>query len=81
MNVISYDNSEDTPCSMLFVHDLVLGDESRDNIEERLEGWRSILEDVSLKIRRCKTEYLPPNEGSNAIKLKEYNSSEHTTLP
>jgi len=30
--------------SVLFAHDLVLGDESRDNIEERLEGWRSILD-------------------------------------
>jgi len=54
----------------------------RDNIEERLEDWRRRLEDVGLKVSRSKTEYhIPPKESSDDIKLKEYDSSDHATLP
>jgi len=66
---------------MLFVDDLLLFDESRDNIEERLEDQTRQLESVGLKVRKSKTEYLPPKEGSDDIKLQEYVSSEHATLP
>lgn len=44
---------------MLFADDLVLCDESQDNMEERLEGLRRRLDDVSLKVNRSKTTYLP----------------------
>ena len=48
MDVISEDTGKDTPWSMLFADDLVLCDEERDNLEERLEDWRRRLEDVGL---------------------------------
>lgn len=72
MGVISDYNREDTPWSMLFADYLVLCNESSDNIEERLED--------QLKSQQV-YNYLPPKEISDDIKLKEYNSSEHATLP
>lgn len=81
MDVISDDNGEDTPWSMLFADDLVLCDASRDDLEERLEDWRSRLEDVGLKVSRSKTEYLPPKESRNNIRLMEYDGSAYADLP
>jgi len=46
-----------------------------------MEDWRRRLEDVGLEVSRSKTEYLPPKESSDDIKLKEYDSSDHATLP
>ena len=51
---------EETPWAMLFADDLVLCDESPERTEERLENWRGCLEDAGLKVRRSKTEHLPP---------------------
>lgn len=58
----------------------VLCGERIDNTEETLETWRR-LDDVGPKVSKSKAEYLPPKKGSDHIKLKKYNSSEHATLP
>jgi len=57
MVVILDENGKDTLWSMLFADDLVLCDESRYNIEDRLEDWRRRLKDVGLKVSRSKGTY------------------------
>nr|XP_009761609.1 PREDICTED: uncharacterized protein LOC104213764 [Nicotiana sylvestris] len=43
---------------MLFADDIVLIDESRTSVNERLEVWRHTLESKGFKLSRTKTEYL-----------------------
>ncbi|XP_070005976.1 uncharacterized protein [Nicotiana sylvestris] len=43
---------------MLFVDNIVLIDESRASVNERLEVWRQALESKGFKLSRTKTEYL-----------------------
>ena len=47
--------------SMFFADDIVLVSESREELQERLELWRGLLEDYGLKVSRQKTEYLECN--------------------
>ncbi|XP_076894172.1 uncharacterized protein LOC143546373 [Bidens hawaiensis] len=46
------------PWCMLFADDIVLIAESKQDLNMRLEDWRSALESKGLKISRSKTEYL-----------------------
>ena len=48
----------DVPWCMLFADDIVLIDETRVGVIERLEVWRQTLESKGFKISRSKTEYL-----------------------
>ncbi|XP_070009937.1 secreted RxLR effector protein 78-like [Nicotiana sylvestris] len=48
----------EVPWCMLFTDDIVLIDESRTGINERLEVWRHTLESKGFKLSRTKTEYL-----------------------
>ena len=43
LDVITERIQEDTPWAMLFADDLVLCDETRERMEERLENWRGCL--------------------------------------
>lgn len=70
MDVVSEDPAEDSPWSMLFADDLVLCDEERDNLEERLEDGRRRLEEVGLEVSRAKTEHLSPTKNIGDIMLK-----------
>ncbi|XP_070053973.1 uncharacterized protein [Nicotiana tomentosiformis] len=46
------------PWCMLFAYDIVLIDEMRGSVNERLEVWRQPLESKDFKLSRTKTEYL-----------------------
>ncbi|XP_070005985.1 secreted RxLR effector protein 78-like [Nicotiana sylvestris] len=48
----------EVPWCMLFADDIVLIDESRAGVNERLEVWRQTLESKGFKLSRTKTEYL-----------------------
>nr|XP_009801320.1 PREDICTED: uncharacterized protein LOC104247073 [Nicotiana sylvestris] len=48
----------DAPWYMLFTDDIVLIDESRTGVNERLEVWRQALEFKGFTLSRTKTEYL-----------------------
>ena len=52
---------------MLFADDLVLVSEM---VEEKLERWRSIIENRELRISRSKTEYLIPSHQQGVVKLE-----------
>jgi hypothetical protein len=43
---------------MLFVDDVILVDESRTGVDQKLELWRRILEAKCFRLSRPKTEYM-----------------------
>ena len=46
------------PWTMLFADDIVICEETREEMEWRLESWRYALERRGMKVSRSKTEYL-----------------------
>ena len=72
LDVLTEEIQEDKPWAMLFADDLILCDETRERMEERLENWRGCLEDAGLKVSRSKTEHLPPARNLQKIVMKEY---------
>ena len=46
------------PWTMLFADDIVICEETREEVERRLECWRYALERREIKVSRSKTEYL-----------------------
>ncbi|XP_055806841.1 uncharacterized protein LOC129875558 [Solanum dulcamara] len=53
-----HQGSEEVPWCILFADDIVLIDENRDTVNDRLEVWRQTLESKWFKLSRIKTEYL-----------------------
>ena len=49
------------PHAMLFVDDLVICENTREQAEEQLKLWRKAIESKGLGVRRRKTAYLPPS--------------------
>ena len=61
------------PWTMLFADDIVICQETRKEVERRLESWRYTLERRGMKVSRSKTEYLCIN-GENykeTVKMKD----------
>ncbi|XP_070035617.1 uncharacterized protein [Nicotiana tomentosiformis] len=58
MDALTHHIQGDVPWCMLFADDIVLIDESRAGVNERLEVWRQALEFKCFKLSRMKTEYL-----------------------
>ncbi|OIT40319.1 exocyst complex component sec6 [Nicotiana attenuata] len=73
MDAITRHIQRDVPWCMLFADDIVLLDETRVGVNERLEVWRKTLESKGFKLSRAKTEYLEckfsaePSEGDGEI--------------
>ena len=62
---------------MLFADDIVICEETREEVELRLESWRYALEKRGMKVSRSKTEYLCINGGND----KETVKMEDTKVP
>ena len=46
------------PWTMLFADDIVICEETKEEVEQRLESWKYALERRGMKVSRSKTEYL-----------------------
>ena len=51
--------------TMLFADDIVICEETREKVEQRIECWRYALERRGMKVSRSKTEYLCINRGND----------------
>ncbi|KAF3654976.1 Tropinone reductase -like protein [Capsicum annuum] len=58
MDVLTRSIQGEVPWCMLFADDVVLIDESRRGVNDKLEVWRQTLETKGFKLSRTKTEYL-----------------------
>ena len=58
------------PWTMLFADDMMICQETREEVEWRLECWRYALERRGMKVSRSKTEYLCINGGNDDKTLK-----------
>ena len=56
--------------TMLFADDIVICEETREEVERRLEFWRYALEKREMKVSRSKTEYLCINGGNDHKTVK-----------
>ena len=56
--------------TMLFADDIVICEETREEVERKLECWRYALERKGMKVSRSKTEYLCKNGGNNEETVK-----------
>jgi Reverse transcriptase (RNA-dependent DNA polymerase) len=58
MDEITKDIQGDIPWCMLFANDVVLIDDSRIRVNQKLELWRQTLESKGFRLSRTKTEYM-----------------------
>ena len=58
------------PWTMLFADDIVICEETRKEVVQRLESWKYALERRGMKVSRSKTEYLWINGGNDDETLK-----------
>ena len=58
------------PWTMLFADDIVIREETREEVERRLESWKYALERRGMKVSRSKTEYLCINGGNDDKTVK-----------
>ncbi|XP_070028823.1 uncharacterized protein [Nicotiana sylvestris] len=58
MDVLTHHIQGDVPWCILFADDIVLIDETRTGVNEKLEIWRQALESKGFKLSRTKMEYL-----------------------
>ncbi|KAK3541960.1 hypothetical protein QTP86_008149 [Hemibagrus guttatus] len=72
MDQLSEEVRQESPWTMMFVDDIVICSESREQVEENLERWRFELERRGMKVSCSKTEYMCVNEreGSGTVRLQ-----------
>ena len=65
---------KEQPWTMLFADDIVICEETREEVDRRLECWRYALERRGIKVSRSKTEYLCINGGNDDKTVKKENT-------
>ena len=58
MDRLTYEVRREPPWTMLFADDIVICEETREEVERRLESWKYALKRKGMKVNRSKTEYL-----------------------
>ena len=72
MDKITDEVRREPPWTMLFADDIVICEETRQEVEQRLESWKYALERRGMKVSRSKNEYLSVNgENSNETEKME----------
>ena len=56
--------------TMLFANDIVICEETREEVEQRLESWKYALERRGMKVSRSKTKHLCINGGNDDKTVK-----------
>ena len=61
------------PWTMLFADDIMICEETREEVKQRLESWKYALEKRGMKVSRSKTKYLCINGGNDdeAVKMED----------
>ena len=77
MNRLTNEVRREPPWTMLFADDIVICEESREEVDRKLECWRYALERRKMNISLSKTEYLGVNGGND----KETVKMENTKVP
>ncbi|XP_055803631.1 uncharacterized protein LOC129872738 [Solanum dulcamara] len=79
MDELTRSNQEELSWCMLFADDIVLTDETRNGVNDRLEVWRQKLESKGFRLSRTKTEYFEcrfsvamDEEGREVLDLQGY---------
>ena len=58
------------PWTMLFADDIVICEETREEVERKIKCWRSALKRKGIKVSRSRTKYLCVNEGNDEETVK-----------
>ena len=58
------------PWTMLFADDIVICEDTREEVERRLESWKYALKRRGMKVSRSKTKYLCINGGNDKETVK-----------
>jgi hypothetical protein len=58
MDDVTIDIQDSIPLYMIFTDDVILVDESRAKVDQKLELWRQTLEVTDFRFSRSKTEYM-----------------------
>ena len=64
----------ETLWTILFADDIVICEETREEVERRLESWKYALEKRGIKLSRSKIEYLCINGGNDNKTVKMENT-------
>ena len=70
MDRLTDEVTREPPWTMLFPDDIVICEETREEVERRLESWKYALERRVMKVSRSKTEYLCINGGNDDETVK-----------
>ena len=74
MDMMTDDNREEAPWTMMFADDIVTCSECKEQVEENLESWRYALERRGMKVNRKKTECMCVDErqdnDSSTVKIQ-----------
>ena len=77
INTLTDEVRREPPWTMLLADNIVICEETREEVEQRLESWKCALERRGMKVSRSKIEYLWINGGNN----KETVKMEDTKVP
>ena len=80
MDEVTRDIQGDILWCTLFADDVVLVDESRTGVNQKLELWRETLEFKGFRLNRTKTEYIRCDFGTTT-REEEYISLEGQVVP
>ena len=70
MHRLTDEVSREPPWTMLFADDIVICEETREEVKQRLKCWRYALERRGMNVSKLKTEYLYINGGNDKDTVK-----------